>query len=103
MNTTPIEKCAIGAHAQRTVDIATKKGWSNFSIFPNGNLYGIAPDGQESHVPDYAQREKDAAPLLLAAAKRIAAYGNVYRYRETEISPYEQLIAAIAAAESEGA
>lgn len=38
---------------------------------------------------------------LLAAAKRIAAYGNVYRYRDTETSPYEQLIAAIAAAEGE--
>lgn len=44
-----------------------------------------------------ALRAKLAA--LVEAGNRILAYGNVYRYKETEVSPYEQLKAAIEAAE----
>ena len=68
MNTTPIEQCSIGHDAEYTVKEATERGWSKFSMFPNGNLIGTSPEGTENEpVPNYAQTLKDAAPELLAA------------------------------------
>lgn len=49
-------------------------------------------------------REKDAqlmvaAPKLLKALKRLLEYGDVFRYRDGEVSPYEQALEAIRKAE----
>jgi len=42
-----------------------------------------------------------AAPDLLAALERLASYGNIFRYKESEVNPYEQAMAAIAKAKGE--
>lgn len=75
MNTTPIEKCSIGADAEYDVRIAKSKGWSEFEIYPNGNLIGTSPAGTKYEpVPQYAEMLKEAAPDLLAALKPFADY-----------------------------
>jgi hypothetical protein len=41
----------------------------------------------------------DAAPELYKALKRLAEYGNIFRYRTWERNPYEQAMEALAKAE----
>lgn len=73
MNTTPIEKCSLTPDAELTVKLATEKGWSHFSIFPNGNLIGTSPDGiEDERVPDFGRILKDAALELLTALEAFA-------------------------------
>lgn len=70
-----------------------------------GGLTQAPSEGAAKAIAERWALEAEAATLrakvaaLVAAGKRILAYGNVYRYKETETSPYEQLKAAIAAAE----
>lgn len=105
MNTTPIERCVIGAHAELTVKLAKEKGWSNFSIFPNGSLWATSPEGIETVVPNYAQTLKDAAPDLLAALKSCVIFMETAA-KDTIDAEYAGLVlrpakAAIASAEGE--
>lgn len=69
--TTPIAECSIGRDAEYTVKVATQRGWSDFSIYPNGTLEGKAPNGETDFVADYARMAKDAAFDLLAALEAL--------------------------------
>ena len=84
MNTTPIEKCSIGTDAEYTVKIATERGWSDFSIYPNGNLEGKAPNGETDFVPNYARMAKDAAFDLLAALESLGVKPEGYCWCSTQ-------------------
>lgn len=101
MNTTPIEKCYIGADAQYDVEVAAANGWSNFSIYPNGRLIGTSPAGiNDEPVPQYASYLKERAPKLLAALKTVTAlarikYGNLDADADAVLTDTEKMIASM--------
>jgi len=75
MNTTPIEKCSIGKDAEYDVKVAASKSWSEFEIYPNGNLIGTSPTGMKYEpVPRYAEMLREAAPDLLTAICDLLPY-----------------------------
>jgi hypothetical protein len=106
MNTTPIEKCAIGLEAEYDVKVATERGWSKFEIFPNGNLIGTSPMGEtEMPVPRYRRALNNAAPDLLAACEFALKYHRMKIEQGKDSFPAQLVTAlksAIASAKNEG-
>ena len=64
---------------------------SEVDAFPIAEVYGVQDEQNARLIA--------AAPDLLEALKRLAAYGDVFAYRFNETNPYEQAIAAIEKAE----
>lgn len=64
---------------------------SEIDAFPIAEIYGVQDEQNARLIA--------AAPDLLEALKRLAAYGDVFAYRFNETNPFKQAIAAIEKAE----